>query len=236
MINADDRTRLVTACRLAMKAGPQTLPEEYFYSCVPLCIIDAVYSIGVRYEGVRNVIDRYCAAYKIPKNSPGGGLVLPSEDQQQTTSFLMDELQRGGPERFAADVFCNRQRTSTRNGILKAEAVLLFARALVDHGAEYLQGVPQLYTDSTFEQAILDIPGQGSGLSLRYFFMLAGSDDLVKPDRMVIRFLSDALRRDIDSSEAQGLVEIACTDLRGEYPDISPRLLDHCIWAMQRTK
>ncbi len=47
-------------------AGAQ-LEDEYFYQSLPLCIIDAVYSIGVRYEGVRNTISRYCAHFKVQR-------------------------------------------------------------------------------------------------------------------------------------------------------------------------
>lgn len=37
------------------------LPSEYDYSCLPLCILDAVFSIGVKYKSVENVISRFCA-------------------------------------------------------------------------------------------------------------------------------------------------------------------------------
>ena len=51
-------------------------------------------------------------------------------------------------ERFGVDfltdkVYQNRQRTSTRNGILKSEAVLRFSRVLQQHGIQYMQDVYQ---------------------------------------------------------------------------------------------
>ena len=36
-----------------------TLPEEFFYNSFDLCVIDAVFSIGVKYTGVKNVVARY---------------------------------------------------------------------------------------------------------------------------------------------------------------------------------
>lgn len=36
-----------------------TLPEEFFYNSLDLCVIDAVFSIGVNYSGVKNVVTRY---------------------------------------------------------------------------------------------------------------------------------------------------------------------------------
>lgn len=35
------------------------LPTEYNYCHLPLCVIDAVFSIGVRYQGVTNTISRF---------------------------------------------------------------------------------------------------------------------------------------------------------------------------------
>jgi hypothetical protein len=37
------------------------------------------------------------------------------------------------------------------------------------------------------------IPGQRSGISFAYFLMLARSDDMVKPDRMIRRFVGRAM-------------------------------------------
>jgi hypothetical protein len=42
------------------------------------------------------------------------------------------------------------------------------------------------------KQAWLAVPGQRSGISWRYLLMLAGIPE-VKPDRMIRRFVADAL-------------------------------------------
>src|SRR5205085_11775930 len=36
------------------------LDAEYHYQSLPLCVIDAVFSIGVKYSGTRRVVARYC--------------------------------------------------------------------------------------------------------------------------------------------------------------------------------
>lgn len=46
-------------CREYLDLHSASLPEEYGYRHVPLCIIDSVWSIGVRHEGVQNVVARY---------------------------------------------------------------------------------------------------------------------------------------------------------------------------------
>jgi hypothetical protein len=77
----------------------------------------------------------------------------------------------GGSESFAAEVK-SRHRTSTRNGILKAEAVQRAATVLADAGIETSQDLGRANDD--IRVSWLGIPGQRSGVSWRYFQMLAG--------------------------------------------------------------
>ena len=90
----------------------------------------------------------------------------------------------------------NRQRTSSRNGILKAEAVLCEARILEDEGV----AVPADLTAAGEERLQhlrarwSTVPGQASGVSWRAFCMLVGLAE-VKPDRMIRRYVATALGR-----------------------------------------
>ena len=208
--------------------------SEDSYSSLSLCVIDAVYSISVRYEGTKAVVEHYCQHYEVPKFRPDAA-ILPEKDAQDSLQALCDRITSLGAERMASEVFHNRQRTSTVKGILKAEAVLRFASALVNHGINYFQDIQWPLPDG-LEEAIKAIPGQRSGISLRYFLMLAGSDDLIKPDRMVLRFLGDALQRDVGFDEAQPLLAATSRKLKAEYPRLTPRLLDHAIWQHQRKR
>ena len=133
-------------------------------------------------------------------------------------------------------LFVNRQRTSSKSGILKAEAVWKFAGALKSHGIDHLQDVGEALPSAALERKIGLIPGQGSGISLQYFWMLAGSDELIKPDRMVLRFLEDSLGRPVGADEALSLVAGAVAQLRAQFPAMTPRLLDHKIWEYQRAQ
>ncbi|MFZ1986535.1 MAG: hypothetical protein WAU91_19150, partial [Desulfatitalea sp.] len=172
------------------------LSDEYYYGSPTLCIIDAVYSIGVKYEGVQAVVRRYCEHFGINRFRHDRSSIPPMETQEPI-GLLCARIDEFGPDRMSRDVFCNRQRTSTKNGILKAEAVGRFAEILRSHGIEYFQNIGTSLPDSSLERDIAKIPGQSSGISLKYFWMLAGSDDLIKPDRMIIRFLQDALGRTV---------------------------------------
>ena len=209
------------------------LTDDYYYASLPLCVIHAVYSIGVRYEGARRLVARYCARtdqlrVHVDRCS------FPEKSQQESITVFCQRFEQVGLEGMTSDYFGNRQRTSARSGILKAEAVHRFAKVLQHFETEYFQDIAQLANSADFENAIRSIPGQGSGISLQYFWMLAGSDDLVKPDRMIIRFLETALDRKVNVPEALPLLRAVATVLSEKYLQLTPRLLDYAIWQYQR--
>ena len=210
-----------------------SLGGEYYYQSLPLCIIDAVYSIGVRYEGVKNLVGRYCAQFDLQRTRSNKDTFSPVHEQESLTAFC-EKAERIGPANMAVEVYRNRQRTSARNGILKADAVYRFASVLRKYGIEYLQDITGAIGNTALERDIRSIPGQTSGISLKYFFMLAGSDDLIKPDRMILAFLSEALGRVVSTSEAQDLLTATVEHLKANHASLTPRLLDHEIWKYQR--
>lgn len=210
------------------------LGDEYYKASMPLCVVDAVFSISVNYECVKNAIQRLCGYYNIQQSAKSRSTIPDINAQLSTTHFL--RLFAGKtPEQLANDVFRNRQRTSTRSGILKAEAVIRFLKVLKDFNAEYFQDIPKLIEDESFEHCIKSIPGQGSGTSLKYFFMLAGSDNLIKPDRMILRFLHRATGQILSLEQCQIILYGVAKELNKEGYNLTPRLLDNIIWNYQRT-
>src|SRR5262249_43224285 len=71
------------------------------------------------------------------------------------------------------------------------------------------------------------------GLSWNYFRMLSGSEDTVKADRMVLRFVTAALGRRVGTELASELVRGAAATLHSKYAHLTPRLLDGAIWSYQ---
>ena len=133
-------------------------------------------------------------------------------------------------------VLGNRGRTSTRGGILKAEAASQYAKILVGHGVETLSDVERLLGEEdrlrAVEQDLSTVPGHGThGVRLGYLWMLAGDDTGIKPDRMVLAWLSSVCLRPIDVPEARVLV-LAAAHSVGR----TPWELDHAIWCFQRSK
>lgn len=227
--------KLTDYCEQVLNLREAKLSPEYFYQSLPLCVIDSVFSLGVNYEGTRRTVMRYCDYYGLQRIREDKDY-LPLKDKQESIELFVEKMQSFGVEKFTQEIFDNRQRTSTKSGILKSEAVLKFATVLRKFGVNYFQDIPRIISDERFEREIMNIPGQTTGLSLRYFFMLAGSDEFIKPDRMILRFLEDTLNRCISPGEAQKLVTKAVFNLRPSYPTLTPRLLDNEIWKFRRIK
>ena len=192
------------------------------YSSLALAVIDSLWSIGVRYTGVRNVIARY-RAFRLRDG------VDADQDTPADLAAVIDGA--GGPDAFA-EIVANRQRTSSRGGILKAEAVRFAADVLIDAGisvpADVASATPEQLTD--VRDRWTAIRGQGSGLSWEYFLMLTGRQG-VKADRMVRRFVADALNCDeqeISQVDAHQLVTEAAGLL-----GLSVSQLDFAIWLYQ---
>lgn len=234
MISTDAGVAIAAYAERVLPLAIASLGDAYRYQSLPLCIIDSVFSIGVRYTGTQRVVARYCAYTK--QSRLRNGKELPPVAEQESISSFVNRPEQALPEIMADRVYGNRQRTSSRNGILKSDAAARFARCLRLNGVEYFQDIPRILGEDffRFETAIKAIPGQRSGISLQYFLMLTGSEEFVKPDRMVVRFLEAALSRRVVFKEANSLMRAACVQLKPKYPQITPRLLDQVVWKYQR--
>jgi hypothetical protein len=202
-----------------------SLPEEYNYSHLPLCVIDSVFSIGVKYEIVKNTINNFCRHNKIDKFS---------KSDELSTSFFLNLMEQESIKELTENIYKNRQRTSTRSGILKSEAVIKFLKILQKYEVNKLGDVYKIISSKEFEIDIKEIPGQKSGISLTYFFMLAGSDDLIKPDRMIIRFLESISGEILSLTDCQIILAEVSKNLQKNGFDITPKKLDNLIWNYQR--
>jgi hypothetical protein len=209
------------------------LSDEYYYQSLPLCVIDAVYSLNVRYSSVQNVVARYCDRFALPRTRDDK-THLPSPECQQSLGSFCRQFKERGAEEMAVSIFKNRCRTSPTNGILKSEAAFRFAAVLRKYRIEYLQDCQVPFVEPAMESEIRQIPGQASGISLKYFWMLAGDDGIAKPDRWILEFLTTALGRDVAITNGQALLQGAVSLLKPTFPTLTVRLLDHEIWKFQR--
>jgi len=209
----------------------RTLPDDYYYQSLPLCIIDSVFSINANYNSTRNTVHRFCNYFNIfPVYSRER---LPTVKQLSISQFLT-MTRKYSIDDLAGKIYQNHQRTSTRNGILKAEAVNLFVSAIVKYQVDFFQDVDRIIGNPNFERDIARIPGQGSGITTNYFYMLAGSDEYVKPDRMVLRFIGNATHMSFGNEACQDLLKMSQKVLFKDHPQLTPRTLDYLIWDFQK--
>lgn len=222
-------------CETLFDLGNLRLSPSYYYDSLPLCVIDAVFSIGVRYASTQKTVKNYCDCFGLREYN----LERDSAGDKHTISQLVENLSQADSAKNADEIFKNHQRTSTRNGILKADAVLRFAKILKKHRTETLKDLFYGELPEEAQEELLRIPGQRSGLSVRYFCMLAGDDNKAKPDRHVLRFLKKYTGQELTVLEAQEALMQTVISLNPKYPNLTVRLLDHTIWnymAHQQSK
>lgn len=229
-----DVAALAAHCRDVLPLA-QAAPEPFYHS-LPLCILDVIFSVNARYEAASNVVRRYADCRHVPLMRQGA---QPPADQVTLSAFLTD-YERHGIDGMAVNILHNRQRTSPRGGILKAEAALWFATVLHGAGIETFEDAQGRRDDlvrtprSHLAAALCAVPGQTSGVSVYYLAMQLGEENTVKPDRMLHRFVAAALGRSLAGEELQGLFRAVCDLLRSAFPRLTPVLLDGAVWKWQR--
>lgn len=190
-----------------------------------LCIVDSVQSTGVTYSSVVNVVDAYRAYRRAQDGDPNADGV---------PELLATFTELDGPDGWAEEIG-NRNRTSTRGGVLKSEAIRDAATVLAADGIETTTALHTAAADEArleqMRKAWCAVKGQRSGITWHYMQMLAGIEG-VKPDRMICRFVADALeqsRRSVTTGFALEILTVAAKEMR-----ISPTDLDHAVWQWQR--
>ena len=134
------------------------LGREYFYHSLPLCVIDAVFSIGVLYRNAQKAVEAWCAVQH--PNWPIDR-TLSAERRYTIGDFIRLTDGKHGLALTQTFFGGNRQRTSTRNGILKADATAHFAKALQESGIEDFVDIRDPARTDLAWRAVHIIPGQG---------------------------------------------------------------------------
>ena len=136
-------------------------------------------------------------------------------------------------DRFAGEVVRHRGRTSTRGGILKADAAVRVAHRLLEHDVHRVGDLHRLFGDAdrfdAVQARLRQVPGNGAcDVRLGYLWMLTGQDDLVKPDRMVLRWLTRHSPTPVDPAKARDLLAAVA-----QIVGCTPWELDHAIWRAE---
>jgi hypothetical protein len=197
--------------------------DAFPYSAVPLCVIDAVFSIQAVYIGTWRTVSRWAHLHKWEMCK------WRAPDRHFTSDFLNIIAPYGDRFNDIAEVeFCNSQRLvpAAKTSITKAEGVVRFTRVLKDFGIETLGDALKLGWSSKLRSEIEKIPGHSTGTIHNYFMMLIGDNNAVKADSMITRFVANALGlKNVQPPRAENAVREAAKALKAEFPNLTPSLL-----------
>lgn len=210
-------------------------PNEEFYKSLPLCIIDAVFSIGVKYKSAEKATAHFIDHFNLDVSR-----TYPIQKEYTVNDFIHDMNSFSSFDEAAVSGFNNRQRTSSRNGILKAEACFRVAEVFQKHNVDTLKDFNNYTNTTALDRDILAVKGQGSGIMLRYLHMLAGRSDEVKPDRHVVNFIQNVFPHLSMSPKYHDAIKQTMHEtvhlLQSKYPTLTERFLDVLIWEYMRNK
>jgi hypothetical protein len=213
------------------------LSRAYYYQSLPFCIIDAVFSLGVKYGQVENVVCNVAKVTGWDVFRPHGSK-FPAVAKQKTVSDLLNEI--GKHTSPCQTLFNNRgfANPSAKKAprIQKEDLVRQFTGVLKAHEIETFQDLAKYGDPDALDSELCALPALKSGIGVRYFRMLAGDENQVKPDRMIQRFIKGGIGQSPDANNSATLIQITCGILKPKFPSLTPRLLDHEIWKFQRQR
>lgn len=204
---------------------PSEWPSPVLLKCLGQCVLNSIYSTGNRSKSVERVLDRYRERRRNAGADPD--LDGPAE--------LLTEIEMcGGPAGFA-DALGNHWRAWARKDapykteVISGASELLIAASVHDRD-DLLALLEKPAANEEIKNGWLELPGQRSGLTWRYFLMNSGVPG-IKADRMITRWTSRTLGRPVKPTEAEPLLLSAAEQL-----GVDARRLDHAIWGNERRR
>ncbi|MFF2620325.1 hypothetical protein [Oerskovia jenensis] len=205
-------------------------PRGYRWTSVTYCLLDAVWSIGINYDRhVIQIVRRVAAKVLDAEPVITATSPLPPEPLPLTKFITLF------PTSDSLVELTSRHRTSSTNGILKGDAALRYAQALTQHGVDSLADARAVLEDPDRVDAISVVLRRipGDGVRTEYFWMLVGDDEMVKPDRMILRFLARHGHM-VNGPEAKVLLREVAIELSTPDRPVTPWMVDHAIWRAER--
>lgn len=187
--------------------------------------------MGIKYNIVQNAIIRY-------KNYIANNGFNFNDHKISDFIKIVDSFSCEESDKFLifSEKVLTKNRTSPKNGILKTEACYEIAKILVENHIEtkeQFNSMPENIMESVDEE-ISNVKGQSSGIMLQYLYMLAGNDDICKPDRHLHKFVETATGEQEDDYTIQNLMKNVTDILKKDFPNLTVRLLDYEIWKFQK--
>lgn len=210
------------------------IPSEYFaaypggwHNDISIALVDAVFSMSARYEaangkGVGGRVRALLSAWNASDSNPANSLrILATIDEESLRDIMGNGKVAPG-------------RTSERyKSLAVKEAAIKISQLHIDSAEDVrtrLQADPGFL--DKLQSAYTSLPGLGK-VTFEYFLMLLGIPG-VKADRMIIRFVRNALGRDnVGAKEARQAI-IDAHAVWEKTHEGSLIELEHAIWRFQR--
>lgn len=215
-VTEEEIKTLVRYCETHLGVPTLWKTPDGYPNSLALCIIDSIYSTGSHYSSVVNVIERYKRA---------GG------ERHGARDLAASIRGRGDAREWASTVVQNLKPAHTGPGApLKAEIIEQAADLMIRLGIDNVPDLVAKVKDDPFDNCVIHgwkrLPSQNSGVTYSYLLILAGLPS-VKPDRMILRFLADALGEVSELSVARSRELMTET---AKAMEVDPRALDHIAW------
>lgn len=232
--NIENKTKcLYEKCIKNLDLKSAKLGDEFYYDNLTFCLIDAVFSMGIRYKIVQNAITRY--KNYISEKGFNFNEHKISDFKKIVDSFSCEENKK---YLLVSENILTKNRTSPKNGILKTEACYRIAEIFINNHIETKEQFNSMSKNikESVKEEISNVKGQSSGIMLEYLYMLAGDDDICKPDRHLHKFVETATGEQEDNSTIQNLMKNVTDILKKDFPNLTVRLLDYEIWKFQKNQ
>lgn len=194
------------------------------YSHLGIAILDAVFSLRSRYDSVVvPALKRYCEAAGLDWSDLDS--VQPEHGAQALVDFL-------GPKSTEERCEILTKHVAPGTNTRKADLCVEIAQVFVDNGVDtHTSLAVELEKPPDLEWQIRNLAGVGPA-TWRYLLNLSRVEK-VKPDTMIVRWVSEVLGETVGQKEAARLIEVAAAEIQGQGDDPSVRTLDHLVWRKQ---
>jgi hypothetical protein len=222
--------KLIAKLRTDIDLPNAKLSAGYYYTSLPLAVTDAVFSVGVKYNTVVNAVHHLARRVGWNVYRLHGSPHLDRREQHTISELLAEYSTVFDP----TEIFGNRSYANPAAAIPIPKAILVqrMAEVLAANGIETFNDFIAYPNPQALDETLLSLPSMSSGVVVFYLRMLSGNDENIKPDRHIhsfIRIASGNSNLVLSNDEAINLMREAA-----RYLAVTPRLLDHAVWSMQR--
>lgn len=213
---------------------PLTEKDMKYYSSLPLCALDAIYSIQLKYDvQVVPVVKRMCEALEIEMLAKDPTEIPPVNEQTTVSSFIQKLKDKDLWDAEKLTSITRTYKTAGSRKILKSDAFIQFLDVLVRNGIDSFQDLNSVENQYSLGMELRTIKGQKE--SVNYFFMLAGDKYDVKVDTHLTRFAQRATGENhLTYQQIKDLYKNAAIFFSTAEEEMTPRHFDHIVWNWQR--